>query len=157
MSRNSLFNLPSFRKPRRTSLADQTPDQLQEQVSKLENILVERDSIITALEGELRRVQQELERSTGVVKRQHPLVPVVHEVEDKMTKKRRFEKQQEEEEEGIDLYSFFYLSSPLILCFFLLEWDGMHLLQPHPFSTTFSPSKTRNKAKSPHTKHWLSV
>ena len=92
MSRNSLFNLPSFRKPRRTSLADQTPDQLQEQVSKLENILVERDSIITALEGELRRVQQELERSTGVVKRQHPLVPVVHEVEDKMTKKRRFEK-----------------------------------------------------------------
>jgi len=91
MSKSGLFSLSSFRKS--TSKPDSAvPEKtkLLEDVNRLENIIVEKDSIISALEMELKRTQSELEQNTGIVKRQHPLIPVVHEVEDKKTKKTKF-------------------------------------------------------------------
>ena len=91
MSKSSLFSLSNFRKStQRSTHVENDSGKLQEEVDKLQNIISEKDSIISALETELKRTQSELEENTGIVKRQHPLIPVVHEVEDKKTKKTKY-------------------------------------------------------------------
>ncbi|CAM9309797.1 unnamed protein product [Chrysoparadoxa australica] len=57
-----------------------------EQAERLYGLISERDAAITALEYEVQRLANELQTHTKVVKREHPLEPVIHLVDERGTR-----------------------------------------------------------------------
>jgi len=60
-----------------------TPETAQKAIESLNNELIEKDATILALQSELQRLQNDLQSSTRVVRREHPLQPVQHMISDK--------------------------------------------------------------------------
>lgn len=50
-----------------------TPENATKAIESLQNELIEKDATILALQSELQRMQNELQNSTRVVRREHPL------------------------------------------------------------------------------------
>ena len=72
-SSRSPSNSPRGRRRSRRATEALTPEETDIVLEQYRNELIEKDAAILALEHELQRLQNELQSSTGVVRRQHPL------------------------------------------------------------------------------------
>mmetsp|Transcript_18542 Transcript_18542/g.30312 ORF Transcript_18542/g.30312 Transcript_18542/m.30312 type:complete len:88 (+) Transcript_18542:142-405(+) len=51
-------------------------------VARLHAMLAEKDAAIAALQQEIHRISNEVQSKTGIARRDHPMTPVIHVVEE---------------------------------------------------------------------------